>query len=205
YDAQELLRKHTAELGIGMVEFKMMVYAKEQDAYFPDDQVPAGASVLNISGTEQRELLNAGKDIPAWFTYPEVVEELRHQFPPRRAQGFTVLAVGPAPAAPALAGGLLVKLLELGTRAVTLLGGDDPKAAADPDAGKIAWLAGEIAKHGGAAVGWVPALDEAGRAAIRKRVEAEGGCLIVDADPATPAPAAVAAVLAQLTSQGFIG
>jgi sulfate adenylyltransferase len=202
YDAQELLRKHTEELGIAMVEFKMMVYVKEQDAYFPADQVPAGATVLNISGTEQRQLLNEGKDIPTWFTYPEVVEELRHQFPPRRHQGFTVLVVGAAPFAPSLANALMIRLLEAGPRGVTLLGGED--AAAEADAAKAPWLATETTKHGGAAVGWIAALDEPGRAALKKKVESEGGCFIVDATD-SPTAAAATAVIEKLTAGGFLG
>ena len=40
-----------------------------------------GDRVLNISGTELRERLNEGREIPAWFTYPEVVAELRPALP----------------------------------------------------------------------------------------------------------------------------
>jgi len=33
------------------------------------------------SGTELRQRLNEGRDIPAWFTYPEVVKELPAAIP----------------------------------------------------------------------------------------------------------------------------
>ena len=94
YDAQELLAKHETELGMAMVDFRMMVYAPEMDTYFPEDEVPEGVKTVNISGTELRDRLATGRDIPSWFTYPEVVTELRRTHPPRAQQGFTVFFTG---------------------------------------------------------------------------------------------------------------
>lgn len=82
YDAQDLLRRHEAELGITMVEFKMMVYLAGEDRYVPEDQVPAGVTPLTISGTELRRLLVEKRDIPAWFTFPAVAAILRDSPPP---------------------------------------------------------------------------------------------------------------------------
>ncbi len=191
YDAQELLRQHAAELTIEMVEFKMMVYVKEQDAYFPEDQVPAGSTVLNISGTEQRQLLNEGRDIPAWFTYPEVVEELRHQFPPRRQQGFTVFFTGlSASGKSTIARALMIKLLELGPRPVTVLDGDEVRLVLSKGLGfsredrdlnirRIGMVATEVTKNGGAAICCPIAPYDAARKEVRKAVAAEGGFLLV--------------------------
>ena len=94
YDAQELLRKHEAEIGVTMVPFKMMVYVEESDQYLPIDEVPEGSRKLNLSGTELRDRLAAGKEIPQWFTFSDVVEELRRSHPPRHGQGFTVFFTG---------------------------------------------------------------------------------------------------------------
>ena len=77
-----------------MVPFSMMVYLEDEDRYVPDDEVKKGDKVLNISGTELRDRLNEGRDIPAWFTYPEVVQELRRSFPPRAKQGVTIFFTG---------------------------------------------------------------------------------------------------------------
>src|SRR5207237_7428820 len=77
YDAQELLRTHEEELGVAMVPFRQMVYVEDLDAYVPEDEVPQGARVLNISGTEQRRRLTEGRELPSWFTPPAVAEELR--------------------------------------------------------------------------------------------------------------------------------
>ena len=57
YEAQEVFKKHQADIGVTMVPFNMMVYLEEEDKYYPDDEVPKGARVLNISGTELRQRL----------------------------------------------------------------------------------------------------------------------------------------------------
>lgn len=94
YDAQELLAKHEAELGMSMVDFRMMVYAPDRDEYFPEDQVPADTKTINLSGTELRDRLATGREIPTWFTYPEVAAELRRTHPSRSTQGFTIFSLG---------------------------------------------------------------------------------------------------------------
>jgi sulfate adenylyltransferase len=59
----------------------MMVYVKETAEYLPIEEVNQEKyTILNISGTEFRRRLREGLEIPEWFTYPKVVEELRrHQ------------------------------------------------------------------------------------------------------------------------------
>jgi sulfate adenylyltransferase len=94
YDAQELLAKHQDELGIAMVPFKNMVYVEDRGSYAPQDEVPEGSRTLDISGTELRRRLAEGLEIPEWFTFPEVAEELRRSYPPRAKQGFTVFFTG---------------------------------------------------------------------------------------------------------------
>src|ERR671914_2610174 len=65
YDAQELVKSHEDELGVQMVPFQMMVFVEDRDAYFPVDEVPEGARTLNISGTELRQRLAQGREIPS--------------------------------------------------------------------------------------------------------------------------------------------
>ena len=81
--------------------------------------------MLNISGTELRQRLNEGRDIPSWFTYPEVVQELRRSYPPRHKQGVTIFFTGLSGSGKStIANVLLTKFLETGGRPVTLLDGD---------------------------------------------------------------------------------
>src|SRR5260370_30283958 len=120
YDAQELLRAHESELGVMMVPFKQLVYVEELDSYFPDDEVPAGQRTLDLSGTELRQRLADGREIPAWFTFPEVAEGLRRTHPPRHRQGFTVFLSGLSGAGQSTIATVLVcTVLGIGGRPVT--------------------------------------------------------------------------------------
>ncbi len=83
YAAQELLAMHEQELGIKLVSFEEMVYVESVGQYMVRSQVPDGAEVLSISGTELRSRLEQGTELPEWFTYPEVALELRRLYPAR--------------------------------------------------------------------------------------------------------------------------
>jgi sulfate adenylyltransferase len=50
------------------------------EAYLAEDEAPAGGPVLSISGTELRQRLAEGRDLPAWFTPPEIAAELRRSY-----------------------------------------------------------------------------------------------------------------------------
>ena len=164
YDAQELLRVHEAELGVTTVPFKMMVYVEDQDRFMPVDDVPEGARVLSISGTDLRRRLTDGLGIPEWFTYPEVTAELRKTHPPRAKQGFTVFFTGLSGSGKStIANAVRVKLLEMGGRPVTLLDGDIVRTNLSSELGfshehrdlnirRIGFVASEITKNGGIAL-----------------------------------------------------
>ncbi|HVR69859.1 MAG TPA: bifunctional sulfate adenylyltransferase/adenylylsulfate kinase [Vicinamibacteria bacterium] len=191
YDAQELLRQHERELGVQMVDFKMIVYVKELDAYVPEDEVPKGATALNISGTELRGLLARGQEIPEWFTFPDVATELRRTHPARIEQGFTVFFSGLSGAGKStIANALFVKFLELGGRPVTLLDGDVvrkhlsselgfSKAHRDLNIMRIGFVASEITKNGGVALCAPIAPYDAVRKAVREMVQPYGGFVLV--------------------------
>jgi sulfate adenylyltransferase len=93
YDAQDLVQEYAGEIGVQMVPFKLMVYVKEHSKYMPIDEVPKELTQLNVSGTELRRCLDKGMDIPEWFTYPEVAEELRKSHPPKEKRGFTIFFI----------------------------------------------------------------------------------------------------------------
>jgi sulfate adenylyltransferase len=85
YASQDLVRRHADEVGIGVLAFPRLVYMPDRGAYLPEDEVPAGATAYSISGTELRRRLAEGRDLPAWFTPPEIAAELRRTRPPGRA------------------------------------------------------------------------------------------------------------------------
>ncbi len=164
YDAQQMLRQYEKELGMTMVPFKMMVYVEEKDSYFPVDEVPDGARSLSISGTELRERLAQGREIPGWFTFPEVAVELRRSHRPRHLQGFTVFFTGLSGSGKSTVANVLrTKFLEMGGRPVTLLDGDVVRKQLSSELGfskehrdinirRIGYVASEITKNGGIAI-----------------------------------------------------
>ena len=191
YEAQELFRKHEKDIGVTMVPFNMMVYLENQDRYVPDNEVPTGSRVLNISGTELRERLNEGRDIPAWFTYPEVVRELRRSYPPRHKQGVTIFFTGLSGSGKStIANVLLTKFLETGGRPVTILDGDLVRKHLSSELGfskehrdinirRIGYVASEITKNGGIAICAPIAPYDAVRKQVRQMIEPFGGFVLV--------------------------
>jgi sulfate adenylyltransferase len=191
YAAQEMVRAHQDEVGIEMVDFRQMVYVQEKAQYYPVNEVPEGSTVLDISGTELRRRLREGLEIPDWFSFPEVVAELRRTSPPRSKQGFTVFLTGLSGSGKStIANALMVKLMEMGGRPVTLLDGDVVRKHLSSELGfskehrdinirRIGYVASEITKNGGIAICAPIAPYAATRAAVREMVEAYGAFLEV--------------------------
>jgi sulfate adenylyltransferase len=191
YDAQELFKKHEADIGVTMVPFNMMVYLEDKDQYVPDNEVTNGSRVLNISGTELRDRLNEGREIPSWFTYPEVVKELRRSYPPRHKQGVTIFFTGLSGSGKStIANVLVTKFLEAGGRPVTLLDGDLVRKHLSSELGfskehrdinirRIGYVASEITKNGGIAICAPIAPYDATRKAVRGMIEPVGGFILV--------------------------
>ncbi|MDB6181366.1 bifunctional sulfate adenylyltransferase/adenylylsulfate kinase [Paracoccus fistulariae] len=186
YDAQDLFRQYEDEIGVEMVDFKHMVYVQERAQYEPADEIEEGVTVLNISGTELRRRLREGLDIPEWFSFPEVVRELRRNSPPRAQQGFTVFFTGLSGSGKStVANALMVKLMEMGGRPVTLLDGDVVRKHLSSELGfskehrdinikRIGYVASEITKNGGIAICAPIAPYTATRRAVREMVEQYG-------------------------------
>jgi len=191
YEALEMLGKHADEIGIGMIPFPMLVYVAERDAYFPENEVPEGLKPLNISGTELRRRLVSGEDLPEWFTFPEVVAELRRTHRPRLRQGFTVFFTGLSGAGKStIANVLMVKLLERGGRSLTVLDGDQVRKNLSSELGfsrehrdlnirRIGYVASEITKAGGIAICAPIAPYDATRKQVRAMIEPMGGFALV--------------------------
>ncbi|MEE9428756.1 MAG: bifunctional sulfate adenylyltransferase/adenylylsulfate kinase [Paracoccaceae bacterium] len=189
YDAQELYRKYQDEIGAEMVDFKHMVYVQERAQYEPADEITGDVTVLNISGTELRRRLAEGLEIPEWFSFPEVVTELRRTRPARSKQGFTVFFTGLSGSGKStIANALMVKLMEMGGRPVTLLDGDIVRKNLSSELGfskehrdlnirRIGYVASEITKNGGIAICAPIAPYESTRRAVREEIESFGAFL----------------------------
>nr|WP_281496082.1 bifunctional sulfate adenylyltransferase/adenylylsulfate kinase [Marivita sp. S6314] len=193
YDAQDLFREHEEEIGIEMVDFKHMVYVQERAQYEPMDEIEDkdDVTILNISGTELRRRLAEGLEIPEWFSFPEVVKELRKTRPPRSQQGFTVFFTGFSGSGKStIANALMVKLMEMGGRPVTLLDGDIVRKNLSSELGfskehrdlnirRIGYVASEITKNGGIAICAPIAPYATTRRAVREDVEEFGAFIEV--------------------------
>jgi len=176
---------------MGMLPFNMMVYVEDLDTYVPEGEVPEGMRSLSISGTELRRRLADGREIPAWFTFPEVAKELRRSHPPRHKQGFTVFFTGLSGAGKStVANALMVKFLEVGGRPVTLLDGDLVRKNLSSELGfskehrdinirRIGFVASEITKNGGIAICAPIAPFDNVRKEVRHMVEPGGGFILV--------------------------
>ncbi|HZF29308.1 MAG TPA: bifunctional sulfate adenylyltransferase/adenylylsulfate kinase [Gammaproteobacteria bacterium] len=189
YDAQKLMKEFEDELDITMVPFKNMVYVEDKAQYFPDNEIEKGWRTLDISGTELRRRLQEGAEIPAWFSFPDVVAELRRTHPPRHKQGFTVFFTGLSGSGKStVANALMVKLMEAGGRPVTLLDGDLVRKHLSSELGfskehrdlniqRIGYVASEITKNGGIAICAPIAPYAATRKIVREMIEPLGGFL----------------------------
>ena len=155
------------------------------------DEVPKGARILSISGTEQRRRLNEGAELPSWFTPPAVAAELRRSYPPRSKQGFTLFFTGLSGSGKStIANVVLVKLLEIGGRPVSLLDGDIvrrhlsselgfSKAHRDLNIRRIGFVASEITGNGGIALCAPIAPYDATRKEVRRQIEPRGGFVLI--------------------------
>ena len=164
YDAQELIAQYQEELEIKMVPFKEMVFAKNKKTYLPLDKIEQDDPIEKLSGTQFKEFLQQRTEIPNWYSFPEVIHELRKRFPKLHNQGLTVFFTGLSGAGKStLANAIMYKLMETEDRPITLLDGDIVRQHLSSELGfskedrdihvkRIGYVASEITKHGGVAI-----------------------------------------------------
>lgn len=164
YDAQELVEKHSSELGVNVVPFRMLVYLPDESRYEEINKVTPTAKTAVISGTQVREeYLHQGKTLPTWFTRPEVAQILTETYPPRHRQGVCIWFTGLHNAGKSTTAAVLTTLLHENGRRITLLDGDVVRTNVSEGLGfskddrddhvrRIGFIAAEIVRHGGVAV-----------------------------------------------------
>jgi len=185
--AQEMVAEFAAETGVTMVPASRMVYVEERAQYLPVKQISEGMRIKEISSAELKRRLEHDLEIPEWFSYPEVVAELKHTYPPRSRQGFTIFITGLSGSGKStLARVLLIKFLEMRTRPVTLLDGDIVRKNLSSELNftrehrnlnitRIGFVASEITKNGGIAICAPIAPYEESRQANRELISRCGG------------------------------
>jgi sulfate adenylyltransferase len=185
--ARKLAEEYSQEIGVTVVPFEELVYLPFEDEYRPADQVPEGTQKISFSSSHIRDRIRAGRRIPEWATFPEVIAELRKAYPSPRQQGFTIFLTGLSGAGKStIAKVLYARFLEIGDRPVTLLDGDIvrrhlssllnfSKEHRDVNVRRIGFVAGEITKNRGIAICAPIAPYNETRAEIRKTIENYGG------------------------------
>lgn len=182
-----LAREFAEEIGVEVVRERPRHYVEELAQYVPVDDVTEEMNVREITCQELVRRLEFGLEIPEWFSYPEVVEELRKAYPPRHRQGFTLLLTGLSGAGKStLAKVLYVKFKEMNGRPVSLLDGDIVRRNLSSELSfsrehrnlnvtRIGFVASEITKNRGIAICAPIAPYQASREAVREMVGAYGG------------------------------
>jgi len=164
YDAQELVARYSAELGVKMIPFRELVYLPQHDRFEETTKIPEGALQASISGTQVREeYLNNGTRLPGWFTRPEVAEILAEAYPPRHKRGVCIWFTGLSGAGKSTTAEVLTVLLQERGRQVTVLDGDVVRTHLSKGLGfnredrdinirRIGYVASEIVRHGGVTI-----------------------------------------------------
>ena len=197
YDAQELFMKHAEEIGIKPIVSQMIVYSvKNGDdtmngSYQLIDNVNEEThSVMKISGTQQRYMLNKGEPIPDWFTFPPVAKELGMSFKKLHEKGLVLYFVGLSGSGKStIANYVISAMREFTNRQITYLDGDVvrlhlskgldfSKEGRSANIQRIGFVSSEVAKHGGIAVAANIAPYEYDRKVNRESVEKNGGIYI---------------------------
>ena len=195
YDAHALVEKYKGDIGIEIVLSQMIVYVENLEKYLPMNEVRVGGvggdKVLNISGTEQRRLLKTGAEIPAWFSFPEIVEELRLEYRMLNKRGLCIYLTGLSGSGKStVANFLMEKIMENEKeRKITLLDADVVRTNLSKGLGfsredrstnvrRIGYVCSEIVKHGGIVVVANIAPYEDDRKYNRESIEGAGGTYV---------------------------
>jgi sulfate adenylyltransferase len=77
YQAQDFARDNAPELGMETVPSLNLVYTEEEGYVTAEHAEARGLHIRKLSGTQFRQMLRGGEEIPEWFAFRSVVEVLR--------------------------------------------------------------------------------------------------------------------------------
>jgi sulfate adenylyltransferase len=190
YSAQAsltLVKQYESEIGLKVIGLGDAVYIPERAEYLPRAMVKKNETTSSISQPEFLRRLQQDLLIPDWFSYPDILDEIRTAYPPRHQQGITIFFTGLSGSGKStVANALQIKLLEKEKRPITLLDGDIvrknlsseltfSKTHRDLNILRIGFVASEITKNGGIAICAPIAPYQNIRQQVRESIEAIGG------------------------------
>jgi sulfate adenylyltransferase len=197
YQAQEYVARFTPEIGIEPVPVEEHRYVPSRRRFLPQGEIAAqGLESVRFREAQLREYLTRDREIPEWFSYPEVLEPLRRVYPPRSRQGLTLFFTGLSGSGKStLANIIFARLIEAGARPVSLLDGDIVRQNLSSELGfskhhrdlnirRIGFVASEITKNGGVAICAPIAPYTETRRAVRALIEQHGA--FIEIHVATP-------------------
>ncbi|MGB5305549.1 MAG: bifunctional sulfate adenylyltransferase/adenylylsulfate kinase, partial [Gammaproteobacteria bacterium] len=197
YAAQKMMERYQDELLIRMVPIREMCYSPRQASFMPEDQINGdGKDKVSFSDKDVVHHLEHGLEIPAWYSYPDVIAALRKVYPPRSRKGITLFFTGLSGSGKStLAKIMHAKFIEEGARPVTLLDGDVVRINLSSELGfsrahrninvhRIGFVASEITKNGGIAICAPIAPYTAMRREVREMIEQDGA--FIEIHVATP-------------------
>jgi sulfate adenylyltransferase len=77
YQAQDFARDNASELGMETVPSLNLAYTEEEGYVTAEHAGARGLHIRKLSGTQFRQMLRGGEEIPEWFAFRSVVEVLR--------------------------------------------------------------------------------------------------------------------------------
>lgn len=183
YDPQEaprLAHEMQKEIGINVIPFAELVFSESLNRYCEPQELPSGTKALNISGTDFRKKLDTGEPIPSWYSFPEVISELKKGNPPKNKKGVCLFFTGLSGAGKTtVARGLLDSLKSHISEPITFLDGDEvrlhlskglgfSKEDRDTNILRIGYVASLVVKHRG----WVVCTAISPYNSVREQVRA---------------------------------
>jgi sulfate adenylyltransferase len=200
YDAaasRALIEQHESRLQIQVVHVEAHRYVPARQRFMGVSEIERqGLDGVEYTDAQLKRDLALGEEPPEWFSYPEVVAQLRNAYPPRNRQGFTLFFTGLSGSGKStLAKIVYGKLVEGGRRPATLLDGDIVRQNLSSELGfskqhrdlnirRIGYVASEITKNGGIAICAPIAPYTETRRAVREMIEERGA--FIEIHVATP-------------------
>ena len=182
-----MMERHQNELAIRMVPIREMNYSPEREAFMTCDELAVQDKTgVQFTDRDLRHCLEHNLEVPAWYSYPEVIARLRKVYPPRSKKGVTLFFTGLSGSGKStLAKIMYAKFIEDGKRPVTLLDGDVVRINLSSELGfsrehrninvrRIGFVASEITKNGGIALCAPIAPYTAMRREVRDLIEQHG-------------------------------
>jgi len=160
YDAQKILLEFADVIDIIPIISKEIVYTVDDNSignYSQIDKIKKNSNIFNISGTEFRNMINNNLEVPSWYSFPEVIQELKLN----KNTGLCLYFVGLSGSGKStMCNHMMSKFKELTNKKVSILDGDIVRLNLSKGLGfskedrstnirRIGYVASEISKHNG--------------------------------------------------------